>query len=117
MTRDQGAGQAEAEACDVKVVMFTEPLCTPCIHVYPSVVTLAMNFKGMMDFGRLECDGDAAVAALFKEHRILEVPTFVVFHKGAEVTRDVSSHRGDLIGHVLQAAMKLGITPPAPKRL
>lgn len=53
---------------------------------------------------------------LFRELHILEVPTFLMFHKGREVSRGVSSHRGDLIGHVLQTAMKLGITPPPPKK-
>ena len=100
----------------VKAVMFTTPMCSPCVHVYPSYVTLAMNFAGMMDFARVEMDdGDAGQAELFRRARVLEVPTFVLYHHGEEVSRHVSSHRGDLIGHVLQTAMRLGIQPPSPK--
>ena len=99
-----------------KVVMFTESLCSPCIHVYPTFVTLAMNFEGLLDFARIDNDDSAEVNKIFRERKILEVPTFVVYHKGQEVSRDVSSHRGDLIGHVLQAAVKMGINPPRPKK-
>jgi thiol-disulfide isomerase/thioredoxin len=109
---------ADTSGSEAKVVMFTTPMCSPCIRVYPSYVTLGMNFKGLMDFGRvdIEDDEDADMNKLFKEQRIREVPTFVIYNKGVEVARDVSSHRGDLIGHILQTAMQLGIDPPKPKR-
>jgi thiol-disulfide isomerase/thioredoxin len=111
------AGSVAEKTADVKVVMLTTPLCSPCIHIYPCFVTLAMNFKGMIDFARLELDESTEAKALLRELRVFEVPTFLLFHKGKEVSRDVSSHRGDLIGHILQTAMKLGIQPPKPKKL
>lgn len=111
------AGSVEGKTADVKVVMLTTPLCSPCIHIYPSFVTLAMNFKGMIDFARFEADESTEARELLRKSRVLEVPTFLLFDKGKEVSRDVSSHRGDLIGHILQTAMKLGIQPPKPKKL
>jgi thiol-disulfide isomerase/thioredoxin len=102
---------------DLKVVMFSTPMCTPCIHVYPSFVTLAMNFKGIADFARVELhDSAEEQQPIFQRLRVIEVPTFVLYYKGEEVSRTVSSQRGDLIGHVLQTVMKLGITPPSPKK-
>lgn len=109
--------RSDDSRADARVVMFTTPMCSPCIHVYPSYVTLAMNFADRMEFGRVDIeDGSPEMEEVFREHKIKEVPTFVIFHKGKEISRDVSSHRGDLIGHILQSAMKLGIDPPRPKR-
>jgi thiol-disulfide isomerase/thioredoxin len=111
------ASEGIEKPADVKIVMFSTPMCTPCIHVYPSFVTLAMNFKGIADFARVDMEDSATERQpLFERLRILEVPTFVLFFRGKEISRTVSSQRGDLIGHVLQTVMKLGITPPAPKR-
>ena len=102
---------------NARAVMFTTPMCSPCIHIYPSFVTLSMNFGDKMEFGRVDIeDGSPEMDKVFQENGIKEVPTFVVFHKGVEISRSVSSHRGDLIGHILQSAMKLGIDPPRPKR-
>ena len=110
---------ADEEIASAKVVMYTTPMCSPCVHVYPSYVTLAANFAEKMAFARLdiEDDDDAEVTQIFKEAKILEVPTFVMYKNNKEISRDVSSHRGDLIGHVLQTAMKLGIEPPRPTKV
>ena len=42
---------------DRKIVMVSTSMCSPCIHVVPSTLMLAMNFKDVIDFAKLEDDG------------------------------------------------------------
>eukprot|EP01025_Chloroclados_australasicus_P003322 TRINITY_DN10778_c0_g1_i1.p1 TRINITY_DN10778_c0_g1~~TRINITY_DN10778_c0_g1_i1.p1 ORF type:complete len:386 (-),score=40.72 TRINITY_DN10778_c0_g1_i1:180-1337(-) len=101
---------------DLKIVMLSTHMCSPCIHVYPSTLMLAMNFEGAIDFAKLEDDGSEELEDLFYSLNILEVPTFLIYFKGREVSRNVSSSRGDLIGHILQVASQYGIAPPKSPR-
>jgi thioredoxin-like negative regulator of GroEL len=100
----------------LQMVMLTTPLCSPCIHAFPTYVTLAANFAGLIDFARLESDSTPEVNELFGKLRVLEAPTFLVYRDGKEIDRNVSSNRGDLIGHLLGVAVQNGIQPPRPAK-
>lgn len=97
----------------LKMLMVTTHLCSPCVHIYPSYVTLAMNFRDLVDFGRLDAE-EEALASVCEKLQIREVPTFISYCDGKEVDRLVSGNRGDLIGHLLGLSMKFGINPPRP---
>jgi thioredoxin-like negative regulator of GroEL len=105
---------AERSKSTLQMVMLTAQFCSPCIHVFPSYVTLAASFKGLIDFARLESDGSPQMQELFAKLRVLEAPTFLIFRDGREIDRNVSSNRGDLIGHLLGVAVQNGIKPPRP---
>lgn len=104
--------EAETTA-KLKMLMVTANLCSPCVRIYPSYVTLAMNFRDLVDFGRVDVE-DEKMTALCEKLRIREVPTFISYCGGKEVDRLVSGNRGDLIGHLLGLSMKFGIDPPRP---
>lgn len=88
--------------------------CGPCVRVYPAVLGLAQTFKGHVQFGRLMGD---SCPQLLKDLRIMEVPTFLFYRAGQEIGRNVSSNRGDLIGHILQHQQAAGLSlPPPPPR-
>lgn len=103
-------------AAKLKMLMVTTNLCSPCVHIYPSYVTLAMNFRDLVDFGRVDVE-DERMAALCERLRIREVPTFISYCAGEEVDRLISGNRGDLIGHLLGLSMKFGIDPPRPAQV
>lgn len=100
----------------LQMVMITTPLCSPCIHVFPTYATLAANFKGLIEFAKLEAVSSPEYSALAKRLRLLEAPTFIVYRDGKEIDRSVSSNRGDLIGHLLGVAVQNGIRPPRPAK-
>lgn len=101
-------------AAKLKMLMITAHLCSPCVHIYPSYVTLAMNFKDLVDFGRLDVEAEE-MTSLCEKLKIREVPTFITYHDGTEVDRLVSGNRGDLVGHLLSVATRFGVDPPRPK--
>eukprot|EP00892_Ulva_mutabilis_P006721 jgi/Ulvmu1/4420/UM002_0145.1 len=98
----------------LKMLMITAHMCSPCVHIYPSYLTLAMNFQDLVDFGRVDVEADE-LTSLCEKLGILEAPTFITYYNGSEVDRLVSGNRGDLVGHLLSVATKYGISPPRPK--
>jgi thiol-disulfide isomerase/thioredoxin len=111
---DLDAFLAAESPAQLKMVMTGTHMCSPCIHVYPSFVTLAANFSDNIEFARLEGD-EEDMKPIFEGLNILEVPTFLLYKGGKEVARLVSSRRGDLIGFLLNISMQHGIQPPKPK--
>jgi len=101
-------------ASKLKMLMVTAHLCSPCVHIYPSYVTLAMNFRDLVDFGRVDVEAEG-LGSLYETLRIREAPTFITYCNGKEVDRLVSGNRGDLVGHLLNVATRFGIDPPRPK--
>jgi len=98
---------------ELQFLMVTAPFCSPCVRVFPSVVTLAMNFKGVLDFARLGDDESPEMRALFKRLGVLEVPTFITFRDGKEVSRVVTGNKGNLIGHILEVIAHHGVALPS----
>ena len=103
---------AGSDPDELNILMITAPFCSPCIKVYPSVVTLAMNFKGVVSFARLGANDSPETNAMFESLRILEAPTFITFKDGVEVARIVTGNKGALIGHILEVVSKHGIAIP-----
>lgn len=66
-----------------------------------------------MSFARVLVD-DPRTESLVKELNLRDVPTFLYYKQGKEVSRHASSSRGDLIGDILAVQGMLGLPPPPP---
>ena len=60
--------------------------CGPCRMIAPIIEELAGTYQGKMRFGKLNVDDHPQVAA---QHRIMNIPTLLVFKGGKEVDRIV----------------------------
>lgn len=89
---------------------------TPCVRVFPAVMALAKNMQGYASFARLVGDASAESQQVMQELKVLEVPTFLFYRGGKEVSRFTGSSRGDLIGQILQLQNAMGIAPPPVQR-
>ena len=58
--------------------------CGPCRMLAPVVEELAGTYQGKMKFGKLNVDEHPQVAA---QHRIMNIPTLLLFRGGQEVDR------------------------------
>ncbi len=84
---------------------------SPCVHIFPAVLALARAFRGQAAFARLLGDAGPEAAALFREHGVVQVPTFLFFRGGELIGRHVGSSRGDLIGSILAVQGTTGELP------
>ncbi len=86
-----------------------------CVHIYPTVVVLARQFKGFANFGRLLADASAETKALAEELNVRSAPTFRFYRNGQVVGEHVGTSRSDLISAILSKQAELGLTPPPPE--
>ena len=86
-----------------------------CVHIFPTVVVLARQFKGFASFARLMGDATEETKALMQELNITTVPTFNFYREGGIVGQHVGTSRSDLIGAILGKQAELGLTPPPPE--
>ena len=62
--------------------------CGPCRMIAPLIEELAGSYKGRVKFGKLNVDDHPQVAA---QHRIMNIPTLLLFKAGTEVDRIVGA--------------------------
>jgi len=86
-----------------------------CVHIYPTVMVLARQFKGFASFARLIGDSGEDAKELMKELNVRTVPTFRFFRSGKVVGEHVGTSRSDLISAILGKQAELGLTPPPPE--
>lgn len=86
-----------------------------CVHIYPTVVVLARQFKGFASFGRLIGDSSDEAKELMKTLNVRSVPTFRFYRSGKVVGEHVGTSRSDLISAILGKQAELGLTPPPPE--
>ena len=87
-----------------------------CVHIFPTVVVLARQFKGFANFARLMGDTDEETKALMKALNISHVPTFRFYRGGEGVGQHVGTSRSELISAILGKQAELGLAPPPPSR-
>jgi hypothetical protein len=87
-----------------------------CVHIYPTVVVLARQFKGYASFARLIADTNEETKQIAKDLNIIAVPTFEFYREGAVVGQHVGTSRSDLICAILSKQSELGLTPPPPEQ-
>jgi len=76
--------EAECAKHDVFVVDCWAPWCGPCRMISPIVDEMARDHTGKVAYGKLNVDDNQGVAA---KHRIMSIPTLLVFKKGKLVDR------------------------------
>lgn len=109
---------ADAHAAQTVLVLdVSSASASPCLHIFPAVVSLARAFQGNVTFARIIQDRNAETAALVADElKVDEVPTFIFYFRNEERHRFTSSSRGDLIGQLLEQQEKIGYKLPPPKK-
>lgn len=107
---------ASANAANELLVLdVSSSSASPCLHIFPAVVSLARAFQGHVSFARILQDRNVETSELVSDRlKVDEVPTFIFYFKGEERHRFTSSSRGDLIGQLLEQQEKLGYKLPPP---
>ena len=63
------------------LIDFFAEWCMPCVMMGPVVEELSENFKGKINFGKVNVEDDPDIASKFQ---VNSIPTFILF-KGGEV--------------------------------
>lgn len=87
-----------------------------CVHIYPTVVVLARQFKGFASFARIIADSNDETNDIAKTLNIKAVPTFVFYRDQGVVGSHVTTSRSDLISAILSKQGELGLSPPPPEQ-
>lgn len=87
-----------------------------CIHIYPTVVVLARQFKGYASFARMIADTNNETNDIAKALNIKAVPTFTFYRDEGVVGSHVGTSRSDLISAILSKQGELGLAPPPPEQ-
>lgn len=74
------------KAGGVGVAYFTAPWCHPCKAVAKALISLAPQFNGRVEFGKVDINARPEIAKL---SRVLSVPTVILFQDGKELERYV----------------------------
>lgn len=84
---------------NVAVVDFFAEWCMPCLMMSPVMEELADKFRGKIHFCKVNIDDNSE---LVQKHKVLSVPTLIVFKEGKEVERITGSQSPDLIEEKLK---------------
>lgn len=84
---NESSFQAEVLEASLPVLVdFWAPWCGPCRMVTPVLERLSEKLDGKVKFVKLNTDENAALA---QRHRIMAIPSLIVFQAGKEVERVV----------------------------
>ena len=74
---------------DTIVIDCWAPWCGPCRMLTPIIEELAKEMQGKIDFGKLNVDENPRTSM---KHKIMSIPTLLVFKKGNLVDRFVGAY-------------------------
>jgi len=108
----ESAFEAEVLKADVPVVVdFWAPWCGPCRMMVPVFEKVAETMAGRVKFVKMNTDENFELS---QKHRIMAIPSLLVFHKGQEVQRSVGFLKEKELEAMLEKILG-GVKPEAPK--
>merc|ERR1712129_402810 len=85
------AAALDASKGNIMVAMFSSPFCGPCMLVEPMVTKIAVDFESsgvnVVKVNLVPGKMTKGLKALFSEHGVKELPTFIVWGGGEEQGR------------------------------
>jgi thioredoxin 1 len=89
LTFDDGNFEAEVLKSELPVLVdFWAQWCGPCLMLAPTIEELAETYAGKAKVGKVNVDEAAGLAS---KYAIQNIPTVLIFHKGAPAERIVGA--------------------------
>jgi thioredoxin 1 len=83
LTRDNYEA-ATLQASGVVLVDFWGPLCKPCLALAPGIEQIEKDYSGRLQVGKVDATHNRMLCARL---RVMSLPTFILYHDGAETAR------------------------------
>lgn len=88
---------------EVVVVDFFADWCMPCLMMAPVFEELAEKYTGKITFAKVNIDDNSSLSS---KHKVMSIPTTIVFKKGKEVGRFVGAMQPEDLENKINSLVK-----------
>jgi len=101
---NQNSFKKDVLESDIPVLLdFWAEWCMPCRMIAPFVEELAEEYKGKVEFAKVDVDNNTQLAT---ELQILSIPALILFKDGQEIKRIVGANPKDVIKNEINSALQ-----------
>ena len=101
---NQNSFKKDVLKSDVPVLLdFWAEWCMPCRMIAPFVEELAEEYKGKVEFAKVDVDNNTQLAT---ELQILSIPALILFKNGREIKRIIGANPKDAIKNEIDSALQ-----------